>query len=651
MFKIVDALRPRVVLLATIIILLTIIFAFRSRVCGRVVGYLNHKYLAARGMQMSYNDLRIKGLKTIHIEGLSIVLANDTILHCQNFLVNPSFKTLLTGKLYLRRCALKGSRIHLPLDSLFRPDSGNRKTMTPGSGRKDIPGIIAKILRNTRPDRIRYAHLEKMTIEMVKSNDTSYFFVPIAEKVKHHFDASVVSGKVSVEQNHFTLSGDIYNNDIQLFVHNYGKEIVSFPLLQNLTGTRVGFDSLYGRVCLAVDGKVSRMRVEGGLFNSRWLNRRLSSEMVRLDTLSLRLGLSFAPGWAEMDSTSFASVNGIDFRPYIRFSCKHEDSLKVRLLPTEWKAESFFGCLPAGLFEEVRQIKARGRMFFYMDFAVNLQQPDSLHFDMQLRGRDLHFVSGLGPFTRLRDTFTHRVYDRGQYVKEIAVGAGNTTFVPLDAISPFLKYAVLTSEDGGFYHHQGFNKEAFAGAIAQNIRERRFARGGSTISMQLVKNLYLNRNKNVFRKVEEALIVWIIERNRLVSKDRMLEVYFNIIEWGPGVYGIGPASQFYFSKSPSKLTLFESIYLASIIPRPKAFRYSFETNGQLKPFFVPYYQLVTGIMVRRGQLIPSDTVGGLQPLWLNGEAERWLAAADTVAADSLPEEFVPFGIVDTTGWK
>ncbi len=107
----------------------------------------------------------------------------------------------------------------------------------------------------------------------------------------------------------------------------------------------------------------------------------------------------------------------------------------------------------------------------------------------------------------------------------------------------------MTSEDGSFFYHNGFNPNAFRESIVTNIKEKRFARGGSTISMQLVKNVFLTRNKTLARKIEEALIVWMIENKNLVSKQRMYEVYLNIIEWGPGIYGINQARQILFRKN------------------------------------------------------------------------------------------------------
>jgi hypothetical protein len=142
--------------------------------------------------------------------------------------------------------------------------------------------------------------------------------------------------------------------------------------------------------------------------------------------------------------------------------------------------------------------------------------------------------------------------------------------------------------------------------------------------MQLVKNVFLNRKKTIARKVEEMLIVWMIENLRLTSKDRMFEVYLNIIEWGPDIYGIKEASGFYFDKLPSQLDLKESIFLSSIVPRPKAFRYAFDTTGNLRSHYSGYYKLLSGIMVRRDQISPSDTINLKPDIELKGAARSYV---------------------------
>ncbi|OQA07389.1 MAG: Penicillin-binding protein 4 precursor [Bacteroidetes bacterium ADurb.Bin397] len=221
------------------------------------------------------------------------------------------------------------------------------------------------------------------------------------------------------------------------------------------------------------------------------------------------------------------------------------------------------------------------------------------------------------------------------------MGPENPDFVPLTEISPLLINSVLTAEDGTFRFHRGFNEEAFRQSIATNIKERRFARGGSTITMQLVKNVFLNRNKTVSRKLEEAIIVWMIESTGMVSKDRMLEVYLNIIEWGPGIFGIGEASQFYFSKHPSQLTLEESIFLSSIIPNPKAFRYSFDKQGMLREYLQYYFKLVAGRLARK-EIITQEQLDQLKfGVELKGPALQYVVPTDTIPTDTVPTEFEP----------
>jgi membrane peptidoglycan carboxypeptidase len=247
----------------------------------------------------------------------------------------------------------------------------------------------------------------------------------------------------------------------------------------------------------------------------------------------------------------------------------------------------------------------------------------------------------------MNNAFRHEVFENNRLVASFVVGPENNDFVSLNDISPYLKYSILTSEDGDFFYHKGFNEDAFRESIAKNIKENRFARGGSTITMQLVKNVFLSRKKTISRKLEEAIIVWMIENMRLTSKERMYEVYLNVIEWGPGVYGIKPAAEFYFKKQPIDLTLAESIYLTSLIPRPKGFRYTFDKSGRIRDYLVPYYQLLSGIMVRRNQITPEDTMN-LKPISkLTGEAKNLLASADSSNIDDSLFYLQPLNITPT----
>lgn len=153
-----------------------------------------------------------------------------------------------------------------------------------------------------------------------------------------------------------------------------------------------------------------------------------------------------------------------------------------------------------------------------------------------------------------------------RYRAEQGDQAGPIVWVPRSRISPALRRAVIIAEDSNFYHHKGIDWEAAWNALRRDWRERRFSRGGSTITQQLAKNLYLEPRKTVWRKGTEALIALRMERH--LSKTRLLELYLNVVEWGRGIYGAEAAARHYFGKSAAELTIEEASWLAAILPAP-----------------------------------------------------------------------------------
>jgi monofunctional biosynthetic peptidoglycan transglycosylase len=138
-------------------------------------------------------------------------------------------------------------------------------------------------------------------------------------------------------------------------------------------------------------------------------------------------------------------------------------------------------------------------------------------------------------------------------------------WVSMNQISPNIIKAVLIGEDDGFYHHDGFDVNGMENAIERSIKKGTLA-GGSTISQQLSKNLYLSPSKNPVRKIKEAILTWRIEKT--LSKRRILEIYLNVAEWGDGIFGIEAASRHYYHKSAKNLTAREASSLAAVLPNP-----------------------------------------------------------------------------------
>ncbi len=232
--------------------------------------------------------------------------------------------------------------------------------------------------------------------------------------------------------------------------------------------------------------------------------------------------------------------------------------------------------------------------------------------------------------SRFSTPFEHEVMGPGGYPMTLETGPGTQNWTPISAISPHLETAVLVCEDGRFERHSGFDPRAIESAIRDNVRAGRFLRGASTISMQLAKNLYLSREKNLSRKLQEALLTVLLEQE--LEKRELLELYFNVVELGPGIYGVRQAAEFYFSTTPDRLTLAQAFFLASILPAPT--REYFEADGSMKEGRRRYVNHLLEIAERRKRITPSELEAALTEDLRRGGAHE----ASTVGEGSAPPE-------------
>lgn len=140
-------------------------------------------------------------------------------------------------------------------------------------------------------------------------------------------------------------------------------------------------------------------------------------------------------------------------------------------------------------------------------------------------------------------------------------------WVPYDRISPSLKRAVIAAEDANFTDHDGVDWDAIERAYEQNLKKGKVVRGGSTITMQLAKNLFLSNERSYLRKGQELVITYMLEWT--MSKERILELYLNVAEWGVGVFGCEAAARYYYGAPAARLTAEQSAQLAAMLPRPR----------------------------------------------------------------------------------
>lgn len=167
----------------------------------------------------------------------------------------------------------------------------------------------------------------------------------------------------------------------------------------------------------------------------------------------------------------------------------------------------------------------------------------------------------------LKRPFTYKVYNAKNERVDRVTGPGSKDWVKLDAITSNMPTAVMEMEDRAFPHHKGFIPEAFENSLDADLKAGKFVRGGSTITMQLAKNLWLRRTKTLGRKVEELLLTMALES--CFTKDQLMELYLNVVEFGPDLYGVGPAAKKYFNVAPKELGPDQAFYLASLLPNPK----------------------------------------------------------------------------------
>ncbi|MCA9674956.1 MAG: transglycosylase domain-containing protein [Myxococcales bacterium] len=204
---------------------------------------------------------------------------------------------------------------------------------------------------------------------------------------------------------------------------------------------------------------------------------------------------------------------------------------------------------------------------------------------------------------RLAEPFEHYVeVEQDQWVS-FMVGPENPDFVPITEVSPYLLNSLMTTEDSSFYKHHGFITREFKSALIKNLEAGYFKYGASSITMQLVKNVLLYREKTLARKFQELFLTWFVETK--FDKDRLFEIYVNVIEYGPGIYGIGPAAWHYFGKHPRDLNPVEAAFFSSILPSPKQ-RYDQYCKGTLHGWTEGKIERILGLMYKRGRLTETE---------------------------------------------
>jgi len=626
-----------------------LLFSFRNTILEKVIHRIDHKLKKDYQCHFTIEKAQFHGLNNIEFNHIYLVpIQADTLVRIDELKTSVNLWKLLVGEIQLGKLEINKGFIQL----VKTKNGSNFETFLRSKKEK------------TDNDEINYAKLlnriSSKLLNLVPTDmNVQGFAFKIDDKgnkVVFDFNQLVLSNKklntvVQVAAKDFSqqwaINGFADPRDRKAYLQffNPKSDTIQIPYLDKKFNLKTGFKSIHFNLDnLSMDSGELHIDGYSSIENLIVNHPKIASKNVVVKNARFDYHWVVGSRFIALDSTSTVQLNNIKCQPYVSYTNETDKVYAIQLKIPKMKAQDFISSLPSGLFRHFEGMEAQGNFSYTLKFEYNNHKPNNVLFESKLKPEGLKIIKyGEADLNKINGEFVYRAIERGVPQRPIVVGPSNPYFTPINEISPYLQKCVLTSEDPSFFNHRGFINEAFKQSISKNIRTKKFSRGASTISMQLVKNVFLTREKTLSRKLEEILLVYILENNRISTKERMLEVYFNIIEWGPNVYGIGEASQFYFQKRPIDLNLNECLFLATIIPKPKGFMYRFDAEQKLKPFARQQNDFLTRLMLRRTILTPNDTIGQHNSLTISGAAQLYLKQKpNTIEIDSLNNDTFEF---------
>jgi len=617
-------------LLLIILLGVAVLFIFRNSILESGIHKIDAKLNREYHCRFKVKNAKFHGLSDLELEDITLVpMQADTLVCIKNLKTSVNFWQLFLGNIQLGKLEINKGFIQLVKNKngrnfdAFLKHKNDTKSNEQANYAKLVYRILSKTL-NLVPTNMDVKGFAFKMEDM--GNEVVFDFKKLTLENKKL--TSLIDVKSADFNQNWSITGfaDPRDRKADLKFFNPNNDSIQIPYLDKKFHLKTSFKTIHFNLDnlemssgeLHLDGFAS---IEDFTIN----HPKIAPNDVVIKRARLDYKLVFGSRFMAMDSTSQVTINDIKCSPYIAYTNDVAKIYALQLHLPKMKAQDFISSLPDGLFHHFKGMEAQGNFSYNLNFEFNTSKPDNVIFESKLRAENLKITKyGAADLNKINSEFTYRAMDKGIEQRPIVVGSSNPNFTPLTEISPYLQKCVLTSEDPSFFNHRGFINEAFKQSIAKNIKTKKFSRGASTISMQLVKNVFLTREKTASRKLEEILLVYILENNRIATKERMLEVYFNIIEWGPNIYGIGEAAHFYFQKRPADLNLKECLFLATIIPKPKGFMYRFDSENQLKSFAKQQDTFLTRIMLRRNLINATDTIGHNLPLTISGPAQFFL---------------------------
>lgn len=390
---------------------------------------------------------------------------------------------------------------------------------------------------------------------------------------------------------------------------------------------RASFSDAFRIDSLPVSGKVALTAYDKGKlgkfdFDAKVTSGAITSKVLARDPLTaidfeLRGQLWYNPDRTFSLNDAHARLGKIP----VDFSISHvrpvESDQNIFRLHVESaaNAEDFIPSLPAGFAPLLSGYKLTGPYTAQLDLAFDENRPDdlALNVDIDLDRVKTEAFDPRSDFSMLKNkSFLVRI---NAATVPIEIGPKDPNWVGFYDLPRNTAYAFVASEDGKFFSHNGFDIRAIRAGLIANIKAKKFVRGGSTISQQVVKNVFLNHDKTASRKFQEAFLTWQMEQN--LTKLMIFELYLNLAHFARDTYGIRAAAQYYFKKNVANLTLRESLFLASILPNPIIFGGQF-LEGKLSSSRLNK-MINVGNALRQTNRISADEWNAAAPLIKEGK--------------------------------
>lgn len=593
---------------------------------------------AEKGLALQCTDKKFSGIFEISFSGLTAAGKTDTLFSAKTITAGIDIWGSIWNGPSLSSLYLEKTNINLikTKDHCNFCNLTDKEKSTVKKQKDPLAQRMFNLLKSTLNRMPSDFRMDAFNLRYQDTNDLISLEIPKFSYIKRDMTGMVrliENGKSSG----FKLQGEINRRNItgKLNIKPEKGSWVQLPVIESKFNIKGGFKS--------ADFELEEMDMQSGVLNiiadghfSGVLvdDRRIADTTVVINDCKGKIVAHLGRDFIEIDSTTSLGLNKIQSSLYARMDFGAHKKYTLKFSAQKISAQSFFESLPEGMFRNLKGIKASGELEYHLFAHLDDKKPYDVKFESLLKPYNFKITAmGETDLRKMNGSFSHTFFERGKAVRTFVVGPSNSSFTPYDNIPEALKQAVMTGEDPSFFGHNGFYPEAIRQSIAKNYVTGRFARGGSTISMQLVKNVFLSRKKTIARKVEEILIVWLIESQKFTNKTRMFEVYLNVIEWGPGVFGVGEAANFYFGKNASSLSPMECVYLASIVPSPKSYRYFIDSAG-----FVSQrnwnFVAIRNRMIQKGMLSSADS-GSFQ-VQITGAAARHLKNATTEA--EIPDD-------------